>query len=285
MKYVFIPLFLLVSCGNPIASKDASTLKFSDSNQEKLNEVIKLETIAQERKKFLEDKKRVWSEINADAKESFQGISEIIRNKCFSCHDANTKLPIYGRILPGINPVHKHQEDGLKALDFSEGFPFKATGNPPQISLLKSIRNAVTERTMPIRAYTLVYPHKKINGDDEKRILDWIDPVIEKLTEYELKYNSEDTSVPTVAHKVLEQKCYRCHANGNHKGSFENLQNTDELLKGKYINLDQPDQSKMYTIIASGKMPPNKLEALSAEELATVRDWLELEAKKLSKRP
>lgn len=285
MKYAILPLLFLVSCGNPLSSSKVTPLRFADESTIAAEAQLKLITKEADRKKWLAQKNAAMAEINKEANETFLEISDIVQSKCFSCHDSNTKLPIYGRIFKKINPVTKHQVEGLKSLDFAGGFPFKAPGNPPQISILKSIRNAVSERTMPIKAYTLVYPHKKITDEDEKKILDWIDPVVEKLSAFELLYNSGDNSPAGQAKKVLELKCFRCHASGNTKGDFGNMEKMDELLKGKFVNLEQPDQSKLYNLMAKGKMPPNKLEALSVDELNTVRDWLEAEAKKLKSRP
>jgi len=75
-------------------------------------------------------------------------------------------------------------------------------------------------------------------------------------------------------------KCFRCHANSNHRGNFGNMENSESLLKSKYVNLERPEDSYLFTIIADGKMPPSKLDKLTLDEMDTVREWLELEAKK-----
>jgi len=204
--------------------------------------------------------------------------------KCMNCHNADFKLPLYGRIFSKINPVKKHQEDGLKSLDYSEAYPFKANGNPPQIALLKSIRSAFIEKTMPLKSFTIVYPSKKINHEDEQLLLNWIEPLIDKLEKYEVKYNTIDTSIPGKAKKVLELKCFRCHANGNNRGGFSGMENTIELLKSKYIDLNSIDKSKLYESLSSGEMPPSRLEVLTNEEVNDVRAWLEFEAKKMDKK-
>jgi hypothetical protein len=279
----FISLLLITACG---LHKNESTLKFTDKNLEEAARKEALEAknqlSIQEKKNFIKEKNRVWASINSDGKESFKNIKSIVQKKCFDCHDANTKLPFYGNIFKEINPVTKHQVEGLKSLDFSQGFPFKARGNPPQISLLKAIRDAVVKRSMPVKSYTLVYPHKKINDEDEKKLLDWIDPLIERYTDYDQKYNSFDTTPKGMAHKILELKCFRCHANGNYKGNFGDMQDTDALLKSQYVNLDIPEQSKILNVVSSGTMPPDKMETLTADEINTIREWIEAEAKRLS---
>ena len=99
-----------------------------------------------ERKRlFIIEKKKAWSNIVSEAVVSFKNIESVMQKKCFDCHDKNTKTPIDGRIVPRINPVYHHQQDGIKALDFSQKFPLLAKGNPSQISLLKAIKNEVID--------------------------------------------------------------------------------------------------------------------------------------------
>ena len=274
--FIILAMALLASCGND----KKSALEFSDRFQNQLSENQRLEATINARKQFLIEKKQAFDKINTDGKESFKNIKSLFQNKCFACHDANTPLPSYGKIFKKINPVNQHRTDGLKSLDFSASFPFLAKGNPPQIAILKALRNSITGRTMPLKVYTFVYPSKKINKLDEQKILDWIDPLIVQIQDYEERYNSGDNSVPAMAQKTLELKCYRCHANGNSRGGFGDMDDTQKLLKSKYVNLDLAEHSLVFTEIEKGKMPPNKLESLSVEEMNTVRDWLEIEAKK-----
>ncbi len=290
MKLLMILSFLLSACSAPF-SDTATSLIFVDQKTKELEEQAeiqrKIESLNKEReeiqKRFELEKRLTWDEINLNAKKSFEEIRPLFDQKCMNCHNVNFKLPLYGRIIGKINPVKKHQVDGLKSLEYSEGFPFKANGNPPQIALLKSIRSAFIEKTMPLKSFTSVYPSKKINGEDEQVVLNWIEPLIEKLEKYDLKYNTVDTSIPGKAQKVLELKCFRCHANGNNRGRFGGMENTTELLKGQYIDLAAIDKSKLYESMVTGEMPPSRLEALSNEDINNVRSWLELEAKKMGK--
>lgn len=225
----------------------------------------------------------VQATIVKDANDTFEDIRPIITRKCFDCHDANTKLRFYARVFPNINPLFKHQENGLKALDFSTTYPLTAQGNPPQLSLLKSIRNAVIDRTMPLKSYRFVYRSRAINDEDEQKILAWVDPLIQRLEDFEAKYESPTNDVALEARKIFEQKCFRCHANGNAKGGFGELEMTEKLLKSKYVNHKDPTQSELYTITASGEMPPNKRDALSDKELFILQDWLIQATQKPSK--
>lgn len=269
--YLLACLLIVTSCGGGNQSK----LIFKDAAQTQNTLKIDQKNIDKKRADFVFEKARVWKEINDDAKVSFESVKDIFTNKCMNCHDSNFKLPLYGRVFEKINPVHKHQVDGLKSFNFAEGFPFQAQGNPPQVAILKSIRSSIIERTMPIKSFTMVYPKKKIDEEDEKRILAWIDPIIEKIESYEVTFNSVNQDIGSLAHKILEMKCFRCHANGNARGGFGGMENTEVLLNGKYVSKENPEQSKIFTTVRDGQMPPNKMETLSAEEQYVIRDWLQ----------
>jgi len=290
MKFILLLSFFLASCSGPLSDK-ASSLVFADKKQKEADaqemirktiEALKKEQEEKERQ-FQLEKKNAWEEIYSDANKSFVQIRPLFDQKCLNCHNINFKLPLYGRVFGGINPVKKHQVEGLKALEYSEGFPFKANGNPPQISILKSIRSAFIEKTMPLKSFTSVYPKKKINQDDEKLVLNWIDPLIERLEKYEVKYNTVDTSIPGKAQKVLELKCFRCHANGNNRGGFGGMENREQLLKSKYVDLSSVQKSILFESIVSGEMPPSRQETLTNDEINQIRTWFEMEAKKIEK--
>lgn len=272
MQTHFLLLFFLVSCSNPFEGR--GKLVFRDIQQETI-----LENQFKEELAFA--KKREWETIVREAKESFDDIRPLLVKKCFDCHDANTKLPLYARVFPNINPLTKHQADGLKALDFSEKFPLKAQGNPSQLSLLNAFRSSVQDKTMPIASYTAVYRSSKITPEDQELIFAWIDPLVEKIQSYHERYSDNVLTGP----QILEQKCFRCHANGVKKGGFGEMENTEKLFKGKFVDLEDPSQSILYTISHDGEMPPNPREALTQEELIIFREWLEQEAPKYKPKP
>lgn len=270
-------ILLFTSC---LDTGNKSKLQFRDRKQEAITEAIRRQETVERQRNFEIEKKRAMDQIIQEAKTTYTEIEPIISYKCYSCHNAKVGLPAYGRIFPNINPVRRHQVEGLKALDFSEIFPLKALGNPPQAGLLKSVRNEVVERTMPLRIYTRVYPRRKIFDDDEKKIIAWVDPLIQKLEDYQQRYEPQPQGIQAQAKALLEAKCFRCHANGNHRGDFGGMEDTAALLKSKYVDLKEPLQSKIYTLSAEEKMPPKKQNLLTQDELHTLRDWIEFEAKK-----
>jgi len=266
---LILALLLLASC-----SKE-SALHFQNLKREAMERQRHSEEVVTGRRMKEAEKKRVWLEIVTEARESFKEIEPIIQNKCFACHDSNTKLPVYGRIFRNHNPVNSHRLDGIRTLDFSTRFPLSAQGNPPQISLLKTIRAVVLDRTMPLKFYRTVFPSKKITMDDEQLILAWIDPLMAKLEEFDLTYVSRNGGVAAESKRILEQKCFRCHANGNDRGQFGGMEDTALLVKNKFIIPKDPENSKLYKIIVKGKMPPDPRQAMTSDELSVVRDWID----------
>ena len=250
-----------------ISPKTISSNKLPSSVEENLRRKFKL----------LEEKNLEWKEIQKDALSSFKKIEKIVRKKCYDCHDSNTKLPFYRRPFPRINPINRHQVEGLEAFDFARKFPLKSLGSDNQLSLLNAFRNSVLDRTMPLKSYRLVYPFRKIKKKDQVVLLGWIDPLIEKIEQFEEKYSELviDTSPKGMAQRVFSAKCFRCHANGTSKGGFGGMEDLEALKKSNFVNLKNPTLSEIFTISQSNEMPPNIKEKLNEEELEIILLWIQ----------
>ena len=164
----------------------------------------------------------------------------------------------------------------LDNVDFSLKFPLVAKGDPPQLAILKAIRSSVTERTMPIKLYKIFYPRRRVTDKDEEKILGWIDPLVERIEQFNEKYNrSDDDSIENRVATIFTYSCNRCHGNGNTRGDFGGMDNLQALSKSKYINKESPEKSELYQYIKSGEMPPSRSEKLSEEEAQVVLNWIE----------
>lgn len=77
---------------------------------------------------------------------------------------------------------------------------------------------------------------------------------------------------------ILESRCFRCHG-GQRKKADLDLTSLKGLLKGGESGPvavpGKADKSLLYEMVHSGKMPPQKKARLSADELATIRRWLD----------
>ncbi|MCR9206415.1 MAG: heme-binding domain-containing protein, partial [Halobacteriovoraceae bacterium] len=211
------------------------------------------------------------------ALETYPEIQSIVKKKCSDCHDSRVKLPIYGRIFPRINPVKKHQVEGLRALDMKNGFPLIAKGNPPQISLLKAIKASVIDRTMPLKSYRLVYPFRRITKKDAKVFLGWVDPLIEEHERIQEKYAPlfEANTPKGKVERMVALKCLRCHGNGNNRGGVGGFEDLEAIKKNpKLVNVSEPEKSLFYTVCKSGEMPTDPRERLTEEELDSILEWI-----------
>ncbi len=212
------------------------------------------------------------------AKESFKSIKKIVKKKCSDCHDSREKLPFYGRIFPRVNPVNKHQREGLIALDFKDTYPLLARGNPPQVALLKAIKSSVEERTMPLKSYLLVYPFRRITKKNARALLGWVTPLIAEHERIAQKYQPlfEASTTTARVERLFALKCLRCHGNGNNRGGLRGLEDLEKVLKNpKLVNLDDPRESEIYKVCESGEMPTDPNERLSQEELYLLLEWIE----------
>ena len=261
-----------------------------------------------ERIELLENKKEDWDEIIAEGLKTYRIIEPIIDKKCSACHDSDRGLPWYGKPFKERNSVYKHYVDGIAALDISTKFPLSSKGSNNQVALLNAIKNSVLDETMPLRVYTKFYPRRKITPQDKMAIKYWVEPLVEKITEWEQKYiyDLEDEPIPYIktcdddndesdqppvpspienleaerkkVTRVFAAKCFRCHANGVSKGGFGGMHDLETLAKSKYVDLDTPDFSEIFMISESGEMPPSKRDRLNTEELQTILNWITAES-------
>lgn len=283
MKFVLLLLFTLVGCQN-----ESTSLEFVEETAEeaRAREAVESEQRQRELREQRErEKKSEWKRIVSFAKESYQSIKPIVDKKCFDCHDERAKVPIYGRIIRQRNPVFLHLKDGIEALDFSQEFPLRTSNRfrpdapeeelniDAQISYLKAINEAAIDRTMPLRSYTLVYWNRGIKPEDKEKFLAWTNPLIDELEEYKKKYLADD-SIEGRVNQVFSAKCARCHGGNADRGGFGKIEDLESLAKSKYVNLDEPEKSEIYTIVESGEMPISERERLTADELNDILVWL-----------
>jgi mono/diheme cytochrome c family protein len=76
---------------------------------------------------------------------------------------------------------------------------------------------------------------------------------------------------------LFQAKCLRCHGEKAKKGELD-LRTRASILKGSesgpVIQPGKPQESLLYEMVHSGKMPPGKTEKLGPEEVETIRRWI-----------
>ena len=59
---------------------------------------------------------------------------------------------------------------------------------------------------MPLKAYTIVYRSRTVNAKDQELILAWVDPIIQKIEEFERQFDQTQPNLNDQVHKTLDQK-------------------------------------------------------------------------------
>ena len=199
-------------------------------------------------------------------------VKAIFQNKCVACHSSKAEIPAYAAVFP---IVKKDIQEAQTDLDFSTDYPFRAAGMPEQIQLLREINGSVTQNTMPPNSYLAVHWNKYLTSKEASVIKGWTAAAIERL---EPLSPSRDLSyLPTPAAKANKamKQCSSCHNSANASGGFS-VENFKDIQNSSFFNKANPQKSKIYEEIKSGKMP--KGSTLTNEEKEAFYKWLELGA-------
>jgi hypothetical protein len=107
-------------------------------------------------------------------------VKPIFQAACFDCHSTHTVWPWY-HALPGVRQfLDGHVEDGRRALDLSNGFPF-APGAKGLMKLRGIVRN-VGSGDMPLASYKLMHPDARLTDGQRQVIVTWAQDSFDRLT-------------------------------------------------------------------------------------------------------
>jgi hypothetical protein len=95
-------------------------------------------------------------------------VGAVLDRSCQDCHSGNTHLPWYGRVAPVSWILSSDINKGRKKLDFSQW-----TGRAPSRNERIEICDAVSDDSMPLRAYTVVHRNAKPSKQDVDLICGW----------------------------------------------------------------------------------------------------------------
>ena len=98
---------------------------------------------------------------------------------------------------------------------------------------------------------------------------------IEDIENFEQKYEDlyGQNDIQTRGAKLIDNKCMRCHGNGNQRGGFGGMENLVNLSE-KYINFDEAEKSLIYKVSQNGSMPTDPRERLNDQELQLFIDYI-----------
>jgi hypothetical protein len=95
-------------------------------------------------------------------------VGTILDRSCQDCHSSNTRWPWYGSIAPISWILSRDVSKGRKKLDFSQW-----EERPHSANERMEICDAVTNGSMPLRAYTVLHGNARLSKKDVDLICDW----------------------------------------------------------------------------------------------------------------
>lgn len=94
----------------------------------------------------------------------------ILDRSCRDCHSDNTRWPWYSRVAPVSWIVARDVRRGRAKLDFTSW-----AGRYHSHNERMEICDAVSNGSMPMKAYTIIHRHARLSPQDVDRICDWAD--------------------------------------------------------------------------------------------------------------
>jgi len=95
-------------------------------------------------------------------------VGAILNRSCQDCHSASTRWPWYSHVAPVSWILAKDVNRGRAKLDFSQWVQ-----KPPSANERMEVCDAVSNGTMPLRAYTLIHRNARLSKQDVDGICDW----------------------------------------------------------------------------------------------------------------
>jgi hypothetical protein len=107
-------------------------------------------------------------------------VQPIFQAACFDCHSTHTVWPWY-HALPGVRQfLDGHVEDGRRALDMTDGFPFAPGARG--LMELRGIARHVGDGSMPLESYKLMHPDARLTDEQRRVIVAWAQAGFDRLT-------------------------------------------------------------------------------------------------------
>ena len=106
-------------------------------------------------------------------------IINLFKTSCFDCHSNQTNYPWYSNIAPISFFVNHHIGEGKEHLNFSI---WNSYSKKEKLHKLEEIKEEIEEKEMPLKIYTLLHKSTKLNNNEIKSLLNWINKT-------ELKYS------------------------------------------------------------------------------------------------
>lgn len=100
-------------------------------------------------------------------------VGAILERSCGDCHSNQTRWPWYSSIAPVSWIMSRDVTKGRAKLNFSEW-----TQEPKSMNARREICDAVSDGSMPLRAYTLLHRDARLSEPDVDLICSWASPPV-----------------------------------------------------------------------------------------------------------
>lgn len=106
-------------------------------------------------------------------------VKAILHNSCYDCHSNAPTYPWYSYVQPFGWWLAHHIDEGKAELNLSE---FGDYSIRKQQSKLKAMGQSVSDGEMPLPSYLLLHPRAKLDPDEQKTMLDWVNKTKDELS-------------------------------------------------------------------------------------------------------
>ncbi|MEO6874992.1 MAG: heme-binding domain-containing protein [Opitutaceae bacterium] len=105
-------------------------------------------------------------------------VRQILADSCYDCHSNQTNYPWYAEIQPVGWWLASHIKDAKQKLNFAE---FGRYSPSRQIKKLESLEDEVSDRTMPLKSYTLIHRGAKLTDAQVNELTRWAEDVQDEI--------------------------------------------------------------------------------------------------------
>ena len=97
-----------------------------------------------------------------------------VKAACYDCHSNETTYPWYTYIQPFGWWVRGHIKSGKNNLNFSEWANYSSDKRSHKA---EESAEEIQENHMPLKSYTWMHPHSKLDAQASKMLVDWFDSI------------------------------------------------------------------------------------------------------------
>ncbi len=107
-------------------------------------------------------------------------IANLIKTSCYDCHSYQIKFPWYSEIAPVSWYLKHHVNEGLERVNFSD---WTSYSKEKASRKLEACAEVIEEGEMPLSSYTLMHSEARLNVEQQKQLIEWLESEADKTDE------------------------------------------------------------------------------------------------------